>query len=220
VEHLLEHHFDLIFPRALEQARASARFADTLSLCSTGISPPHLSRLRRDLSALRDEREARTPFRESMRQRAARRMLASRPRTVREAVRRADAVLPGRPVPLGSRAPNLRMEAMLLVHRFVKSRPAEVWLFAERWGTHHSEDLRNEIVTTLVSDLLREHFELVFPRVEALARRSTRFGISLGGIRGWGLPVERETRVLQLAKDAERKAEAAARRRRLRAHAE
>jgi hypothetical protein len=34
VEHLLEHHFELLFPRVAELARSDAKFADTLSLCS------------------------------------------------------------------------------------------------------------------------------------------------------------------------------------------
>jgi hypothetical protein len=34
VEHLLEHHFDLLFPRAEVLALENSRFADTLRLCS------------------------------------------------------------------------------------------------------------------------------------------------------------------------------------------
>ena len=33
LEHLLEHHFDLIFPRVADLARANANFAKTLRLC-------------------------------------------------------------------------------------------------------------------------------------------------------------------------------------------
>jgi hypothetical protein len=34
VEHLLEHNFDLVFPRVADLARRDARFAETLKLCS------------------------------------------------------------------------------------------------------------------------------------------------------------------------------------------
>jgi len=33
LEHLFEHHFDLVFPRAAELARANANFANTVRLC-------------------------------------------------------------------------------------------------------------------------------------------------------------------------------------------
>jgi hypothetical protein len=55
LEHLLEHHFDLLFTRVRDQALASVRFADTLSRCwSFGQSKlpgnaKRLEKLKRDL---------------------------------------------------------------------------------------------------------------------------------------------------------------------------
>lgn len=54
LEHLPEHHFDLIFPRVRRLARESRRFAETFAICSdfgqvtTEVNAKKVARLRRE----------------------------------------------------------------------------------------------------------------------------------------------------------------------------
>jgi hypothetical protein len=93
--------------------------------------------------------------------------------TVMAAIRRANAILPGRPAPDGPMDP--RWQAVIAVGEFVESEPEAVWAFVVRWGKHANEDLRSAIATCLLEHLLEYHFDLIFPRVERLVRRSKRF---------------------------------------------
>lgn len=94
--------------------------------------------------------------------------------TVTEAIRQANMLLPGRAAPDGQTDP--RWQAIIAVGEFVKSDPDAVWRFTRRWGSHRNADLRTAIATCLLEHLLERHFDLVFPRVERLARTSKHFG--------------------------------------------
>jgi hypothetical protein len=92
---------------------------------------------------------------------------------VKNAIRRAERILPGTPAPDGEEDP--RWQAIIHVGYFVETQPEEVWTFVRRWGRHPNPDLRTAIATCLLEDLLEYHFELIFPRVEFEVRTSKRF---------------------------------------------
>ena len=91
--------------------------------------------------------------------------------SVLEAVRRANAILPGNP----QEKNNDRWQAICAIGEYVESEPEVVWLFVCRWGDNPLEDLRDAIATVLLEHLLEHHFELIFPRVEAAARQNPTF---------------------------------------------
>jgi hypothetical protein len=93
--------------------------------------------------------------------------------SVRRAIARADAILPGRPAPDAERDP--RWQAIIRVGEFIESEPEAVWAFAIRWGKHGQTDLRTAVATCLVEHLLEYHFELIFPLVRQAALNSVRF---------------------------------------------
>jgi hypothetical protein len=93
--------------------------------------------------------------------------------TVTRAIREANAILPGRAAPDGQIDP--RWQAIIAVGEFVDSEPEAVWRFTRRWGSHRNQDLRAAIATCLLEHLLEHHFDLLFPRVERLARSDRRF---------------------------------------------
>jgi hypothetical protein len=93
--------------------------------------------------------------------------------TVTGAIRRANVILPGRAAPDGRIDP--RWQAIIAVGEFVESEPEAIWRFTRHWGSHHNQDLRAAIATCLLEHLLEHHFDLVFPRVERLARSDRRF---------------------------------------------
>ena len=88
---------------------------------------------------------------------------------VREAIRDADALLPGEPAPDGE--PDPRWQAILQVSDSIETDPEPIWAFAARWGCHSQEDLRDAIATVLLEHLLEHYFALIFPRVRELACR-------------------------------------------------
>jgi hypothetical protein len=90
--------------------------------------------------------------------------------TVRQAIRRAEATLPG---VVGGRGP--RWQVVLGVGEYSQSDPDPVWSFIECWGQHEDADLRMAIGLCLLEHLLGYHFELIFPRVERAAMASARF---------------------------------------------
>lgn len=92
---------------------------------------------------------------------------------VREAIREADALLPGTPAEEG-RDP--RWQAIIAVGEYVESEPETVWGFIERWGGHPQEDLRDAIATCLLEHLLEHHFAAFFPRGEHAAFADPLFG--------------------------------------------
>lgn len=85
---------------------------------------------------------------------------------VAEAIREADALLPGVPAGEGQ---DPRWQAIIAVGEFIESEPAAVWGFIRRWGGHPQEDLRDAVATCLLEHLLEHHFAAYFPRVEESA---------------------------------------------------
>jgi hypothetical protein len=83
--------------------------------------------------------------------------------TVHDAIRIAEALLPGEPVAAGE---DPRWQAMLVVEDFIETDPQPIWLFIARWGGHPQEDLRNAIACCLLEHLLECHFAEFFPQVE------------------------------------------------------
>jgi hypothetical protein len=96
---------------------------------------------------------------------------------VAEAIREAEALLPGIPTDEGQ---DPRWQAIIEVGEYIWSGPAEaleaVWDFTRRWGAHPQEDLRTAIATCLLEHLLERHFTAFFPRVEESALTDPLFG--------------------------------------------
>jgi hypothetical protein len=113
--------------------------------------------------------------------------LANR-KSVKNAIRRAQRILPGTPAPEGEKDP--RWQAIIHVGYFVETQPEGVWAFVQRWGKHPNPDLRTAIATCLLEDLLEHHFDLIFPRVEREVRTSKRFHDTLK--RRWKLGQAKE----------------------------
>lgn len=86
------------------------------------------------------------------------------PRELKNAVRRAERILPGKPAREGENDP--RWQAILRIGDFVEAQPESVWAFARRWAKHPNPDLRAAIATLLLEHLLEYHFDLIFPSVE------------------------------------------------------
>ena len=93
--------------------------------------------------------------------------------TAAEAIRDAEAILPGEVAPDGETDP--RWQAVIEVAGYIPDEPEAVWPFIVRWGEHENEDLRTAIATCALEDLLEHHFDSFFPRVEALASQSPLF---------------------------------------------
>ena len=91
-----------------------------------------------------------------------------------EAIRQAEALLPGTPAPDGEIDP--RWQAIIAVGEYIEAEPEAVWQFIEDWGTHPQADLRMAVATCLLEHLLGQHFKAFFPRVEKLARANSLFG--------------------------------------------
>ena len=93
--------------------------------------------------------------------------------TVDEAISAAEKILPGHAAPDGVEDP--RWQAIIEVGNFVPEEPEAVWPFVLRWGSHGDDDLRAAIATCLLEHLLEHHFDLIFPRVEAVAKSNLFF---------------------------------------------
>ena len=93
--------------------------------------------------------------------------------TVREAIRKAEALLPGEPAPEGESDP--RWQAIIEVEEYVPEEPGAVWEFVQTWGGHPQEDLRTAIAVLLLEHLLEHHFQLVFAEVEERVLRDRWF---------------------------------------------
>jgi hypothetical protein len=85
---------------------------------------------------------------------------------VHEAIRHANALLPGEPAHEGA---DPRWQAIIAVGEHIESEPEAVWSFIRRWGGHRQEDLRAAVATCLLEHLLEHHFAAYFPRVEQAA---------------------------------------------------
>lgn len=92
---------------------------------------------------------------------------------VHDAIRNADALLPGVPSAKGE---DPRWQAILEIEDFVQFDPEAVWSFVDRWGGHPQEDLRDAIACCLLEHLLECHFDAIFPRVKARAASDPLFG--------------------------------------------
>jgi hypothetical protein len=82
---------------------------------------------------------------------------------VLDAIREAEALLPGEPVEEGTDA---RWQAIIRIGEFVQADPEPIWDFILRWGTHPQEDLRAAVATCLLEHLLEYHFATYFALVE------------------------------------------------------
>ncbi|MCE5268337.1 MAG: hypothetical protein LLG00_10675 [Planctomycetaceae bacterium] len=95
-----------------------------------------------------------------------------------EAIHNAEWLLPGAAATEGE--VDLRWQAIIAIGEFIESEPEPVLAFAERWGQHPDDDLRQAIATCLLEHLLERHFDMVLPRAERLARASDLFARTLG----------------------------------------
>src|SRR5258708_33406903 len=93
-----------------------------------------------------------------------------------EAIREADALLPGEPVEEGQ---DPRWQAIIAVGEHIESEPEAVWSFIHRWGGHPQEDLRAAIATCLLERLLEDHFAAYFPQVQQAALADPLFGATV-----------------------------------------
>ncbi len=93
---------------------------------------------------------------------------------VREAIRRAEEILPGQVAPDGERDP--RWQAIMRIEDFIEEEPDAIWPFILRWGTSDDEDLRTAIGVLLLEHLLAHDFTRFFPLVEDSIRKNAQFG--------------------------------------------
>ena len=100
----------------------------------------------------------------------------SRHMELTEAIATAEALLPGRAT--GGRELDPRWQAIIDVAEFIPTDPEPVWEFAARWGCSDDPDLR-AIATCVIEHLLEHHFDLLFARVEILARENASFADTL-----------------------------------------
>jgi hypothetical protein len=120
---------------------------------------------------------------------------------VDKAIISAEAILPGKEAAGGEEDP--RWQAIIAVGDFAETDPEPVWLFGERWGVNPDEDLRMAITTCILEHLLEYHFDLIFPRMERLARSNPGFAWMVGGCWLFGkseLP-DNAARLQRLVKD-------------------
>ena len=99
--------------------------------------------------------------------------------TVSEVIAEAENTLRSMHGPAAEGQEDPRWQAVIAVARFIESHPLEVWNFACRWGCSCDEDLRSAIATCALEHLLEHHFELIFPRVRALANESPLFAATV-----------------------------------------
>jgi hypothetical protein len=109
-------------------------------------------------------------------------------KTIIQAIKRAERLLPGTPVPQGKKDP--RWQAIILIGNYIENYPDEVWQFVEKWGSHPSQDLRSAIATCLLEHLLEYHFDRIFPLVEEASLRSKRFAKTFGYCSKFGQTLE------------------------------
>ena len=124
--------------------------------------------------------------------------------SVSAAIHTAEGLLPGEPAPDGVTDP--RWEAIIAVAEYIPDYPEEVWQFARRWGAHEQEDVRMAIATCVLEHLLEHHFDLLFDRVEAVARDSPLFMDTVSQCWKFGQSLERRNskRLDRLIKGARR----------------
>ncbi len=99
-------------------------------------------------------------------------------KTITQAIKRAERLLPGTPAPEGKKDP--RWQAIIAIGNYIENYPDEVWQFVEKWGSHRSQDLRSAIATCLFEHLLEYHFDRIFPLVQKASLRRKRFADTFG----------------------------------------
>lgn len=92
--------------------------------------------------------------------------------SLRRAIARANAILPGRPAPGGQRDP--RWQAIIRVGDFLETHPDEVCTFALQWAKVRGKDLGSAIYCCLIEHLLEHHFDRLFPRMRQAALQNAR----------------------------------------------
>ena len=107
---------------------------------------------------------------------------------VSDAIRDAEEILPGEPVPDEGNDP--RWQAIIRVAEFAETDPEELWGFARRWGSSPDEDLRQAVASCLLEHLLEFHFTELFPRVAAAAREDPLFADTFLGCWDFGQTTE------------------------------
>jgi hypothetical protein len=93
--------------------------------------------------------------------------------TVKQAIERADEILPGVVAPEGEE--DLRWQRIIEIGTYIESDPEPIWDFVARWGGYRDEDLRSALATCLLEHLLEHHFDLIFPRVQELVENDRYF---------------------------------------------
>ena len=73
----------------------------------------------------------------------------------------------------------------MLIEDFVEKEPAAIMPFVLKWGSHEEEDLRSAIACLLLEDLLKFHFETIFPQVELAALSNSLFADTF--LKSWKL---------------------------------
>jgi hypothetical protein len=87
--------------------------------------------------------------------------------TVRDAIAKAERILPGTPSPDGQRDP--RWQAIIEIEEFIETDPEDIWTFISLWGAHQDNDIRTAVATCLLEHLLEYHFDRYFRRVQEAA---------------------------------------------------
>jgi hypothetical protein len=90
-----------------------------------------------------------------------------------EAIRAAEALLPGERSPDGQEDP--RWQAIIRISEFLSTEPEAIWAFVRRWGSYPDDDLSDAIASCLLEHLLEVHFKTYFPQVEQLAHDNAQF---------------------------------------------
>ncbi len=94
--------------------------------------------------------------------------------SVYEAIREAEALLPGEPAAENQQDP--RWQAIIGIGEYIETEPEAVWQFIRTWGGHPQEDLRAAVATCLLEHLLECRFALYFPQAQRLALAEPLFG--------------------------------------------
>jgi hypothetical protein len=97
-------------------------------------------------------------------------------KTVAQAIKKAEKLLPGSPANEGE--PDPRWMAIIKIGDFIETEPEQVWLFIRKWGIHPNEDVRMAIACCLLEHLLEHHFEDFFPKVKKACYQSNRFAFT------------------------------------------
>ena len=108
--------------------------------------------------------------------------------SVQEAIEAAERILPGEVAP--DRQEDPRWQAIMLIEDFVEDEPEAILPFVLKWGVNESEDLRSAIACLLLENLLKFHFELIFPRVQEAAIANPLFADTF--LKSWRLGQAKE----------------------------